>query len=218
MPAGSNLNVDAPGVTPYFTVVMDEEGIVSLELSQTALDEGMAEQMRPENVDIDWNGWVRNLPEFDADDGDYHTIVYNGVDGYEILVRKEWLDDSDLAHREPVFIQVYEKETGEALLGEPIELNSANDWNLLVSLPRHYGLDQIHIREVRVGEHAVTHEGETSHVTASFHEYEVTYADPVVIEDGFVYLIDDEESSVSEIDTDCCWFRARTMRYRVIPD
>lgn len=40
----------------------------------------------------------------------------------------------------------------------------------------------------------------------------------VAIEDGFVYLIDDEDISVSEIDSSCCWFRARTMRYRVIPD
>jgi hypothetical protein len=34
----------------------------------------------------------------------------------------------------------------------------------------------------------------------------------------FVYLIDDEDVSVNDINSSYCWFKARTMKYRVIPD
>lgn len=44
------------------------------------------------------------------------------------------------------------------------------------------------------------------------------YGSTVMIEDGFVYLIDDEDVSVNDINPDYCWFKARTMKYRVIPD
>ena len=40
----------------------------------------------------------------------------------------------------------------------------------------------------------------------------------VSIENGFVYLIDDEDISVNDINSSYCWFKARTMKYRVIPD
>lgn len=40
----------------------------------------------------------------------------------------------------------------------------------------------------------------------------------VTVEDGFVYLIDDENVSVSDLDSSFCWFKARSMKYRVIPN
>ena len=40
----------------------------------------------------------------------------------------------------------------------------------------------------------------------------------VSIENGFVYLIDDEDVSVNDINSSYCWFKARTMKYRVIPN
>ena len=40
----------------------------------------------------------------------------------------------------------------------------------------------------------------------------------VTIHNGFVYLIDEEDVSVEEICSNYCWFKARTMKYRVIPD
>lgn len=44
------------------------------------------------------------------------------------------------------------------------------------------------------------------------------FCSTVTIEDGFVYLIDDENVSVSDLNSSYCWFKARTMKYRVIPD
>ena len=43
------------------------------------------------------------------------------------------------------------------------------------------------------------------------------FGSTVAIEDGFVYLIDDEVDSVKELPQNACWFKARTMKYRVIP-
>ncbi len=40
----------------------------------------------------------------------------------------------------------------------------------------------------------------------------------IMIEDGFVYLVDEADVSVSEINSEYCWFKARTMKYRVIPN
>lgn len=44
------------------------------------------------------------------------------------------------------------------------------------------------------------------------------FGSTVTIQDGFVYLIDDEDISVWEITSGHCWFRARNMQYRVIPN
>ena len=40
----------------------------------------------------------------------------------------------------------------------------------------------------------------------------------VSIENGFVYLIDDKDVSVNDLNSDYCWFKAKTMKYRVIPN
>lgn len=40
----------------------------------------------------------------------------------------------------------------------------------------------------------------------------------VMIDSGFVYLIDGEDVSISDIHSDFCWFRGKTMKYRAIPD
>lgn len=44
------------------------------------------------------------------------------------------------------------------------------------------------------------------------------FGSTIMIQGGFVYLVDDEDVSVEEITSGYCWFRARNMKYRVIPD
>lgn len=39
----------------------------------------------------------------------------------------------------------------------------------------------------------------------------------VVIQDGYVYLIDDENATIDDIGEGLCWFKAREMKYHVIP-
>lgn len=40
----------------------------------------------------------------------------------------------------------------------------------------------------------------------------------VIIQDGFVYLIDEDEMTVDQISGGYCWFKARHMKYHIIPD
>jgi len=40
----------------------------------------------------------------------------------------------------------------------------------------------------------------------------------VILKDGFIYLIDDENAAVEDIEEGYCWFKARRMQYRIIPN
>ena len=44
------------------------------------------------------------------------------------------------------------------------------------------------------------------------------FGSTVLIEDGFVYFVDDDDMEVEDIGDGYCWFKARNMRYHVIPD
>ena len=60
-------------------------------------------------------------------------------------------------------------------------------------------------------------------------EYDTSSRDPedcdpywsgstVLLQDGFVYIADEEDMTVEKIGTGYCRFKARHMRYRVVPD
>ena len=44
------------------------------------------------------------------------------------------------------------------------------------------------------------------------------YGSTVIIKDGFVYFVDEEDMSVDQITEGYCYFKARHMKYRIIPD
>lgn len=105
--------------------------------------------------DTPWHVNITGLPEFDEggrqydyvlveanaspryetereSDG-YSTTVYNPREGgpvLQILVQKNWIDDSDTVHREPVVIQAYDKDTGEKIDGAYVKLEDGlwYDW------------------------------------------------------------------------------------------
>lgn len=58
-----------------------------------------------------------------TDTADYRTAVINGGpgEGFNLLVRKTWLDNSDTPHREPVTFTLYNKTTGMPIMkkGDP---------------------------------------------------------------------------------------------------
>lgn len=88
------------------------------------------------------------------EEGNYRTDVYNAPgDGNRILVRKEWIDDSDIAHREPVTIQVYERGTNEPV-GNPVTLGEDGVWQQLVGIGT-LETDAVYILETKVGENLV---------------------------------------------------------------
>ena len=40
----------------------------------------------------------------------------------------------------------------------------------------------------------------------------------VILQDGFVYLVDEEDLTVEKIEKGYCWFKARHMKYHIIPN
>lgn len=44
------------------------------------------------------------------------------------------------------------------------------------------------------------------------------FASTIIIQDGFVYFIDEDNMTVDRISEGYCWFKARHMKYRIIPD
>jgi hypothetical protein len=44
------------------------------------------------------------------------------------------------------------------------------------------------------------------------------YGSTIILQDGFVYFVDEEDMKVEDIGNGYCWFKARHMKYHIIPD
>ena len=111
------------------------------QISATPAEE-LADYSTPEGA-TSWLALVDGLPAYDADGqayeyilletsesgtavyenldtetADYRTAVINGGpgEGFNLLVRKTWLDNSDTPHREPVTFTLYNKTTGKPVM------------------------------------------------------------------------------------------------------
>ena len=133
-----------------------------------------------------WHAEVKNLPEFDEEgsryeyvilesegewlptyettidgEGNYHTKVINRPGpGQRILVSKEWIDQSDAMHREPVTINVYSKVEKD---GNPVNSfintitlgsDTNQQWYGYVGIGD-YKPDEVYILETSVGNNKV---------------------------------------------------------------
>ena len=137
----------------------------------------------------------------DAETGDYYTKVINPPpgEGQRIMVRKEWSDDSDSAHRGDVVINVYQ----DVEDGEDKKLNSVTlkdgVWTAEVGIPADVDLDDVYILETCVDGASVplqpytfgtgtpdyetaTAPGEKSvyQYQTTHHRYEATYSETTV--------------------------------------
>lgn len=65
----------------------------------------------------------------ETDTADYRTVVVNGdgPGGFNLLIRKTWLDNSDTPHREPVTFTLYNKNTDE-----PVKKTDGNPYTIPV--------------------------------------------------------------------------------------
>ena len=127
----------------------------------------------------------------DSETGDYTTIVTNGLGaGERILVQKNWVDDSDTAHREPVEVTVYDRNSGDPIQngGEnlTVTLGETQDgedpvWYEWVALPEDIKAADVYIRETgigTVGKVELSQDADGSFrdkVTGENHTYEATY-------------------------------------------
>ncbi len=138
-------------------------------------------------------------------EGNYRTDVYNAPgEGNRILVRKEWIDDSDIAHREPVTIQVYERGTNKPVA--QVVLGEDGVWQQLVGIGT-LKPEDVYILETKVGEKDIPLQSYTLgsgeepayepkkperdtaiQFAGAYHNYEATYSDKQ-IENEHCYIV-----------------------------
>lgn len=102
--------------------------------------------------------------QIDAD-GDYTATVTNSPGGpHIILVRNEWIDESDSQHREPVTVAVYDRETNEPVVynGKEVTVTLgsrsegvANGWYAFVAIGEKDPGD-VYVLETQVGKNPVS--------------------------------------------------------------
>lgn len=194
MDAGGTVNVDFTKENAFIDAI---DGEISIQFSEAwkallqNLPEYDEEGRRYEYLILEENGNPTYETSIDSSTGDYTTIVTNGPGGsHRILVQKNWVDDSDAAHREPVEVTVYSKEGDQAItfvtLGESQE-DGDPIWYAWAGIGE-LTPDQVYIRETKIGATAVLGtegaptEGEINApgitrdtVPGKNHAYEATY-------------------------------------------
>lgn len=86
------------------------------------------------NEDSAWSVVMQHTER--DEDGNYITTIYNGPgDGNAIIVRKAWIDDGDVIHREEVTIGVFLKETNEQI--DTVILGENAMWYQIVGIGEH---------------------------------------------------------------------------------
>lgn len=196
-----------PGAKPYASFTLN--GIAEEAWTTEPASDGTELRIRENPA---WHMEVENLPEF-TDNGyeyeylllernhvpkyeiewieeerAYEATVTNGPgQGYLILLRKEWVDDNDTLHRQPVTVAVYdqnEKELTRTTLGE------GGVWQETVGIPVDPASDGIYIRELDKDDNPI--EPERNLITDN-HQYQVTYDGPDPVGEGagslFMYTV-----------------------------
>lgn len=192
----ANVTVTVQETAPW---VAELKGLPEFDEEGRAYEYVLLESAGPENF----------FPTYETtrdEEGNYRTDVYNAPgEGNRILVRKEWIDDSDIAHREPVTIQVYERGTN-APVGNPVTLGEDGVWQQLVGIGT-LETDAVYILETKVGENRVPlqdyaygsgeepayepkkPERDTAiQFAGTYHNYEATYLDKK-IENEHCYIV-----------------------------
>lgn len=128
----------------------------------SSLPEYDEEGRRYEYLILEVGGSPTYETTIDSETGDYTTIVTNGLGaGERILVQKNWVDDSDTAHREPVEVTVYDRNSGDPIQngGEnlTVTLGETQDgedpvWYEWVALPKGTSAEDVYIRETKIGD------------------------------------------------------------------
>ena len=160
------------------TLVQDEAGTWKVRFE--GLPEFDEEGQQYEYVLVEVNA----TPTYETDrySEGYQTEVYNPVGPGEvllILVQKQWIDNSDTAHRGEVVIEAYTSQEGqETKVGNTVTLGNGvwYDW---ISIPVYEtgvtDIDQIYLKETSVdGENVInTQSGGTwtGDVTTNYHRY-----------------------------------------------
>ncbi len=196
-----------PGAKPYASFTLN--GIVEEAWTTEPASDGTELWIRENPA---WHMEVENLPEF-TDNGyeyeylllernhvpkyeiewieeerAYEATVTNGPgQGYLILLRKEWVDDNDTLHRQPVTVAVYDQ-NGQKLARTT--LGEGGVWQETVGIHEDPASGGIYIRELDKDDNPI--EPERNLITDN-HQYQVTYDGPDPVGEGagalFMYTV-----------------------------
>lgn len=150
--SGQQVPMDEPGGYYLSFTMSKDSGVLG---EGTASEADRANIKLEYSEDTPWHVNITGLPEFDEGGRQYDYVLVEAnaspryettreSDGYsttvynprgpgevlQILVQKNWIDDSDTVHREPVVIQAYDKDTGEKIDGAYVKLEDGlwYDW------------------------------------------------------------------------------------------
>lgn len=217
--SGGTLN---EGSEPYVKFKMNESG----KITEINKPDGSGVEVVNRNNES-WKAVVENLPEFDESGAEYRYVVMEDRDssnwtpyyettrdktgnynttvtnkpgpGKRIMVCKEWVDDSDIAHREPVTVEVYVK--GQTNPIKTVILKEADEWNSFVDIDDEIDPNDIYVKEIKAGtegnENKVSYNGAdwnnptsvTGAYTGSYHNYEVSYTGKQEILGEYVFSV-----------------------------
>ena len=172
---------------PYVSFQINTDGTITVVTNP--LPDGV--QVEDLEDGAEWDAVVKNLPKYDAEGhlyeyilleaggkdnwfptydtvrdpetGDYETTVFNGLgEGQRIFVRKVWVDDGDVLHREPVTFGVYyarnvdEHKAGEKVLdssSKPVTLTLQDGvWHDFIYLPQGVEAEDVYVVETKMGD------------------------------------------------------------------
>lgn len=153
--SGEQVPMDEPGGY-YLGFTMTKDGVTFFADPGTITDEELKNiEITETGEENPWHVNITGLPEFDEggrqydyvlveanaspryemtrESEGYSTTVYNPRgpgEVLQILVQKNWIDDSDTVHREPVVIQAYDKNTGDPIENASVKLKNGlwYDW------------------------------------------------------------------------------------------
>ena len=112
--------------------------------------------------------------EYSDNDEHYGANVYNGGTGNYIPVVKNWLDDGDVLHREPVTVALYKEADPDVRIGDPLKLNKSNVWSEFFYIGGD-SVDDYIVKEIKIGENGLIddfrNEPDYSHLFETGKEY-----------------------------------------------
>ncbi len=99
------------------------------------------------------NGYFPTVETSQDEDQNYHSTVYNGPgEGHRVMVRKDWVDDSDIQHRLPVTIQAFDRQTNQPV-GTPLVLGDGI-WYGYIGIGQ-LRPEDVYILETKVGDRQI---------------------------------------------------------------
>lgn len=201
---------------PDRTLVNKEEGIYMQEIAPwkadlTGLPEYDEDGREYEYILLENTEGTEYYPTYnttrDEKTRDYYTEVINGPGtNNRILVRKDWIDDSDILHRKPVTIGVYTRNGNVRIAEVTLE---GDVWQAQVGIGK-YKTDEVYILEEKVGDTTLDlsetdtpkepecpgfydDEGAAGYTAIRYetehHHYEATYYSPMEIAGETVYSV-----------------------------